>query len=236
VPEFFQAVHAQVAVVSVGENTYGHPQISFDKREGFSFAGDSAGLPGFVQGTPNYPVNLAPNASGAGSDTGFSQTGGGIDYAIPYNGLRLQYFVQVDAVQVGDRIDISSGSAPGIFAPQSLSIFFRGDGSGNASLFNGSVDTAIQTFLPAFNTGITGAGQWYNYAVRYNMPGHEIRQRARVFHITAGHAGADDQTDLLVFIEGRRCLGRNGARPCRCHDGAEQKSRAWPHAEASLTL
>jgi competence protein ComEC len=25
VPEFFQAVHAQVAVVSVGENTYGHP-------------------------------------------------------------------------------------------------------------------------------------------------------------------------------------------------------------------
>jgi len=156
------------------ENTYGHPQISFDKREGFSFAGDSAGLPGFVQGTPNYPVNLAPNASGAGSDTGFSQTGGGIDYAIPYNGLRLQYFVQVDAVQVGDRIDISSGSAPGIFAPQSLSIFFRGDGSGNASLFNGSVDTAIQTFLPAFNTGITGAGQWYNYAVRYNMPGHEI--------------------------------------------------------------
>jgi competence protein ComEC len=25
VPEFFQAVHAQVAVVSVGENPYGHP-------------------------------------------------------------------------------------------------------------------------------------------------------------------------------------------------------------------
>jgi competence protein ComEC len=25
VPEFFQAVHAQVAIVSVGENTYGHP-------------------------------------------------------------------------------------------------------------------------------------------------------------------------------------------------------------------
>ena len=25
IPEFFQAVHATVAVVSVGENTYGHP-------------------------------------------------------------------------------------------------------------------------------------------------------------------------------------------------------------------
>lgn len=156
------------------ENTYGKPAISFDKGAGFSFAADSAGTPGLVDGVPAYPSSLAPNASRAGSDGGFTQTGGGIDYAIPYNGLRSSYVVQVDGVQVGDRIDISSGASAGIFSGSSLSVFFRGDGSGNASLFNGTTDTPIQSLMPTFNTGITGAGQWYNYAVRYDMPRHEI--------------------------------------------------------------
>lgn len=151
------------------ENVYGNPQISFDIGEGFSFAADGPGTPGLVDGTPSYPLTLAPNASGAGSNTGFTQTGGGIDYAIPYNGLRSSYVVQVDAVQVGDRIDISSGAARGIFAPSSLSVFFRGDGTGNASLFNGATDTGLQGLIPGFNTGITGPGQWNNYAVRYDL-------------------------------------------------------------------
>jgi len=155
------------------ENTYGNPAISFDIGSGFSFAADSAGTPGLVNGSPAYPLG-APNASLAGSDTGFTQTGGSIDYAIPYNGLSSSYVVQLDAVQVGDRIDISSGAGPGIFAGQSLSVFFRGDGSGNASLFNGTTDTAIQSTIPTFNTGITGSGQWNNYAVRYDIPGREI--------------------------------------------------------------
>jgi hypothetical protein len=164
----------QPAEAYIVENTYGKASISFDIGAGFSFAADSTGTPGLVDGLPAYPLGLAPNASGAGSDTGFTQTGGGLDYAIPYSGLRTSYVVQVDAIQVGDRIDISSGAGPGIFSTQSLSVFFRGDGSGNASLYNGATDTAIQSVDPTFNTGITGSGQWLNYAVRYDMAAHEV--------------------------------------------------------------
>ena len=89
-----------------------------------------------------------PQPVGAGSDTGFTQSGGSVDFAARY-GLRDHYTVQADAIQVADRIDISSGSAPAIAAPNSLSVFFRGDGSGNASLYNGAVDTSIQSVIPA---------------------------------------------------------------------------------------
>jgi hypothetical protein len=178
----------------VVENTYGKPSVSFDIGAGFSFAADGPGLPGFVPGTPNYPTNLAPNASKAGSDTGFTQTGGSIDYGLPYGGLRGTYVVQVDAVQVGDRIDISSGAAAGIFAPQSLSIFFRGDGSGNASLFNGTTDTPIQSIIPTFNTGITGSGMWLNYAVKFDMPAHQIS-----LYVNQNLRGT---IDLLTFAGG----------------------------------
>jgi hypothetical protein len=148
----------------VVENTYGNPSISFQGAS-FSFASDG---PGLVNGSPAYP-----GSSGAGSATGITQTGGGVDYGLAY-GLRSSYIVQVDAVQVADRIDISTGSAVGIGAANSLSVFFRGDGSGNASLYNGVTDTPIRNFLPAFNTGITGAGQWNNYAVRYDTINKEI--------------------------------------------------------------
>ncbi len=163
----------QPAPAYVVENTYGNPPLSFQIGAGFSFAADGAGTPGFVDGTPAYPLGSAPNASGAGSDTGFTQTGGAVDYGITYY-LRDEYVVQVDAVQTPDRIDISSGAGLGIFAPESLSVFFRGDGSGNASLFNGTVDTPIQAELPDFNTGIAGAGEWYNYAVRYDRMDQEV--------------------------------------------------------------
>jgi hypothetical protein len=155
----------------VVENTYGHPSVNFQTPgqpagvAAFSFASDG---PGLVNGVPVYP-----GTSGAGSATGITQTGGGVDYGVPY-GFRNEYIVQVDAVQVGDRIDISSGSAPGIFNANSLSVFFRGDGSGNASLYNGTTDTPIQSLIPAFSTGITGSGQWTNYAVRYDMIDREI--------------------------------------------------------------
>ncbi len=145
------------------EQTYGNPSVSFNAA--FSFASDG---PGLVDGVPSYP-----GTSGAGSATGITQTGGGVDYGIPY-GLRTRYTVQVDAVQVGDRIDISSGGAVGIFAPNSLSVFFRGDGSGNASLFNGSADIPIQSVIPTFNTGIAGAGQWINYAATFDMSAQTI--------------------------------------------------------------
>ena len=156
----------------VVENTYGKPSVNFQSQglgagsANFSFASDG---PGLVDGVPAYP-----GSSGAGSATGITQTGGGLDYGLPY-GLRDEYIVQVDAVAVGDRIDITSGGIPGtIFQPNSLSIFFRGNGSGNASLYNGTTDTPIQNEFPTFNTGITGRGQWHNYAVRFDRIDDEI--------------------------------------------------------------
>jgi MYXO-CTERM domain-containing protein len=90
-------------------------------------------------------------------------------------GLRDEYVVQVDAVAVGDRVDITTGGIPGtIFQPNSLSVFFRGDGSGNASLYNGTKDTPIQSEFPTFDTGVTGRGQWHNYAVRFDRTDKEI--------------------------------------------------------------
>ena len=44
----------------------------------------------------------------------------------------------------------------------------------NASLFNGTTDTPIQSSIPGFDTGITGPGAWHNYAVRYDQPDNEI--------------------------------------------------------------
>lgn len=149
----------QPAPAYVLENTYGKPSVSFAPVGAFSFASDG---PGLVNGVPAYP-----GSSGAGSVLGITQTGGGVDYGIPY-GLRSQYIVQFDGVQVSDRMDISSGAAIGIGSANSLSVFFRGSGGG-ASLYNGTTDTAI----PGINTGIT-TGQWYNYAVRYDMTGKKL--------------------------------------------------------------
>lgn len=147
------------------ENTYGNPAQNFrsqSRGEGvaeFSFAADGPGTPGLVIGVPDYP-----GSSGAGSDTGFTQTGGNVDYGIFY-GLRRRYVVQFDAVASGDRMDITSAPLPGnIFQPDSLSIFIRGDGSGNVSLFNGTTDT-----VTGINTGHPADGQWHNYAVLFDL-------------------------------------------------------------------
>jgi hypothetical protein len=162
----------QPAPAYVVQNTYGNPARNFQSQGlgagqgNFSFASDG---PGLVDGVPTYP-----GTSGAGSNTGITQTGGGVDYGLQY-GLRDEYIVQVDAVAVGDRIDITSGGVAGtIFQPNSLSVFFRGDGTGDASLYNGTTDTKIQSVLPTFNTGITGRGQWHNYAVRFDRLGKEL--------------------------------------------------------------
>ncbi len=159
----------------VVENTHGNAPQSFQIGSGFSFAGDrDPASQGFVQGgSAFYPTILGANASNAGSDTGFTQTGGAVDYGLLSTG-REEYWVQVDAIQNPDRVDISSGAALGIFSPNSLSVFFRGNGSGNASLFDGATDTPIQNEIPGFDTGITGPGQWHNYAVRYDLVDKEI--------------------------------------------------------------
>jgi hypothetical protein len=157
------------------ENTYGNPAQNFTSAArgagigDFSFAADKLGLPGLVDGAPVYP-----GTSGAGSDTGFTQTGGGPDYGVAY-GLSTNYVVQADFVGVLDRIDITTGSTVGtIFQADSLSIFIRGDGSGNASLFNGATDTPIQASIPDFNTGLAADGKWHNYAVEFDQAAKTI--------------------------------------------------------------
>jgi hypothetical protein len=152
------------------QNTFGHPAVNFQTDgqapgvAAFSFAADGPGTPGFVDGLPVYP-----GTSGAGSATGFTQTGGGVDFGVPF-GFRTRYIVQFDAVAVSDRIDITTGSISGtIFQASSLSIFIRGDGSGNASLFNGSLDTPIRNFIPGFTTGLSNDGKWHNYAALFDQ-------------------------------------------------------------------
>ncbi|HOW73102.1 MAG TPA: PEP-CTERM sorting domain-containing protein [Phycisphaerae bacterium] len=165
----------QPAAAYAVENTYGNSARNFNSfsvgpdRGEFSFAADGAGMPGLVDGSPAYP-----GTSGAGSDTGFTQTGGNLDYGIAY-GLRTHYVVQVDFVASSDRIDITSSPSPGsIFQPNSLSVFIRGDGSGNASLYNGATDTPIQSSIPSFNTGLTNDGKWHNYAVEFDQTAQTI--------------------------------------------------------------
>ena len=185
----------QPAAAYVVESVYGHPQINFQTQgqapgvAAFSFAADGPGLPGFVDGLPVYP-----GTSGAGSATGFTQTGSGVDFGIPF-GLRTRYIVQFDAVAVSDRIDISTGSIAGtIFQANSLSIFIRGDGSGNASLYNGTTDTPIRNFIPGFSTGLANDGQWHNYAALFDS----VQKSVEIF--------VDEQSkgviDLTTFAGG----------------------------------
>ncbi len=169
-PARVYAAAVQPAAAYPVESTYGNPPQNFESfsfvpdRGEFSFAADGPGLPGLVDGSPVYP-----GSSGAGSATGFTQTGGNLDYGIEF-GMRTKYIVQADFVASSDRIDITSAPAPGsIFQGNSLSIFIRGDGSGNASLYNGSLDTPIQASIPGFNTGLTNDGRWHNYGVQFDQ-------------------------------------------------------------------
>ncbi len=159
----------QPAPTYVIEKTYGHPSASF-----FS-TGQAAGVASFsiASDTQGHVLPETPTftGSGAGSATGFTQTGTGGDWGVPF-GFRTNYIVQVDAVTVADRIDITSGTAPNIGS--GLSVFFRGDGTGNASLYNGAVDTPIKSVIPTFSTGITGSGQWTNLAVRFDTVGKQL--------------------------------------------------------------
>jgi PEP-CTERM motif len=166
----------QPAAAYVVENPHGNPSQNFRSQTvgpgqaEFSFAADGPGQPGLVNGVPTYP-----GSSGAGSATGFTQTGNSVDYGIPY-GLRTRYLVQIDAVASSDRIDLTSGPLPGtIFQGNSLSIFIRGDGSGNASLYNGATDTPIQSEMPGFNTGLPNDGQWHNYAVLFDQTAKTVQ-------------------------------------------------------------
>lgn len=163
----------QLAPAYVIENTHGNAARSW-ANAGFSFASDrNPTNPGFVNGGLNYPGNPAvnENTSGSGSITGFTQTGGGVDYGVTYN-LRNKYVVQFDAVQTTDRVDIATSDTPGtIFGANGVSVFFRttGHGAGEIGIFRNGVGETNS----GLTSGIVG-NAWNNYAVAFDRTSNSI--------------------------------------------------------------
>jgi hypothetical protein len=188
-PARFLDLGLQPAAYAI-ENTYGHPALSYQFENfddfGFFFGADRAAAedddgPAWEE-DPEYSANLiaggyplaaAPNASGAGSSTGMTQAfSPRFSFSVPY-GFREDYMVQMDVLQLNGGVQISSGRSIGFTSVTSLTVIFKGDGSGGAALFNGFTETPI----PGFSSGISGsltAGQWRNFAVRFNRPAHQI--------------------------------------------------------------
>lgn len=152
------------------------------------------GLPGInVENTTTHPGQAWPNSAwsisndagvssgglvypggnGRGSDTGMTQRGGGGgDWGIAY-GLRNDFIVQLDFVQTSDRIDITAGStANSIAGADNLSIFFRRTGHALPEI--GIYNSTIGERDTGLASGIPTAGQWHNYAVRFNLDDREL--------------------------------------------------------------
>jgi hypothetical protein len=115
-------------------------------------------------GTVNDPATVY-NGSGAGSATGMTQTGGGVDYGLAY-GISDHFIVQFDSVQVPDRVNITASDTLDSIAG-GLAVFFRTSGTGNPEigLYNGSAE--IDSGL---SSGIAFKNEWHNYAVRFDIP------------------------------------------------------------------
>ncbi|MDB6174807.1 MAG: hypothetical protein JWL59_4118 [Chthoniobacteraceae bacterium] len=134
------------------ERTYGNPLVSWPDAR-WSLNTDASA----------YPGSSYPGDNGAGSATGFTQTGGGWDASFVY-GLRNAFVVQFDSVQAGDRVDIFTGTTGDING--GLSVFFRYSGHAlpEIGIYNGAAE--INTGL---TTGIAAAGEWHNYAVKFSL-------------------------------------------------------------------
>jgi Bacterial Ig domain len=134
------------------ENNHGNPAVTWTPINNFSFnSGEGTTCCG-------YPGNTGNDGAAAG----LAQSGGG-DFSIGY-GLRDSYVVQVDAVLPGDRLDITSlpAAGGGIFAANSLSVFFRLDAAGTIGLFNGSAETST-----GLSTGVADS-EWHRFAVHFD--------------------------------------------------------------------
>ena len=146
------------AGVEVIGNSHGNPSVSWPSNA-WSIATDSAVNPGGF----GYP-----GGSGAGSVDGFTQRGGGGDWSIPY-GLRSEFVVQSDFIQLTDRVDFTIGATSGnIFGAGNLSLFFRTTGHASfpeIGIFNGALETNT-----GLTSGIPGANAWNNYALRIDVP------------------------------------------------------------------
>jgi hypothetical protein len=155
------------AAVAVVENVYGNAARSWS-TSAFSIATDTA-----VSSTADSPY---PGTSGAGSATGFTQSGvtpgAWLDWSIFYD-LSNDFVIQFDAVQMKDRVDVSIGNTGGNLAGAgNLTIFFRPATQAypQVSIYNHGVGE----FNTGLTSGIATAGQWNNYAVRVNIPAQTI--------------------------------------------------------------
>jgi hypothetical protein len=104
------------------------------------------------------------NTGNSGAATGLAQSGGG-DFTFEY-GTRQDYVVEVDAVLPADRFDVSSMSSvgAGLGTANSLSVFFRKDGTPNPGigLFNGKAEADTGA-----TTGVTDSN-WHRYSVHFD--------------------------------------------------------------------
>ncbi len=162
--EYVAQTHPLPAGVDLVENTHGNGEQWWGSGP-FSIATDAS----------NFPTAAAPfpGSSGAGSDTGFTQRGGGGDWSLPY-GLGADFVIQFDYVQQPDRVDVTIGSGDeGIGGAGNLSIFFRRTGHPTLpeiGIYNpqvGEIDTGL-------TSGIAAANEWNNYAIRVNMAAQTI--------------------------------------------------------------
>jgi fibronectin-binding autotransporter adhesin len=141
----------------------GLPAVTWTPFSNFSF--NSGG----VSTVAEYPGNNGND----GAASGLAQSGGG-DWSLAY-GLRSDYVVQGDATWVNtDRMDIGSYGAAGasIFAPSSLTVFFRKPGTPypGIGIFNGTTETDS-----GFTSGIAASdSSWHNLAVRFNNAGKSV--------------------------------------------------------------
>ena len=149
---------------TVMENNHGNPAQTWSSGV-WSLSYDPA-----VWATGASPYS---GPSGTGSDTGFTQRGSGGDWGIEY-GLRHDFVVQTDFVQTTDRVDISAGSARNtIGSVNGLSVFFRTTAHPTYPEI-GIYAPGIGERDSGLASGIASAGEWHNYAVRFNQVQREL--------------------------------------------------------------
>ena len=146
------------------ENTHGNPLQAWTNFA-WSISSDAA--------VNDAGATKYQGGSNAGSATGMTQRGGGGgDWSIDY-GLRTDFVVQTDFVQTTDRVDIVVGAARDTIGNAgNLSVFFRATGHGLPEI--GLYNPAIGERNTRLTTGIDAAGEWHNYAVRYNLADNKL--------------------------------------------------------------
>jgi hypothetical protein len=149
------------------ENNYGNP-VRWWSDGKWSFNTDATA----VSGNSTYP-----GTSGAGSDTGITQTGGegafdewGIEYA-----LRNRFVVQYDAVQTEDRVSfIASEVRDTIWHPTSIAVNIRLSGNLSGWPEVGIFNSGVGEFDTGLSSPIYYADEWHNYAALFDVSARTI--------------------------------------------------------------